>query len=272
MFQIFIIFFREVLEIAIVLSIVNASISHIRGRRLCITIGVILGILCSLAAAVSTKFITTLFSDYDYAQEMVNASLLLISVAMMIWTVVWMKQHSRTLVASIKGYGDRALNSRFSLISLSILTASVVLREGIEIILFSYGIILTYTNSIYYLFVAGLGGMSCAFLVGMLIQYGMLSIPVRYFFKITSIMLSLIAAGMSAQAANFLVAGNILPGGGEALWDSSEILSQNSFLGKTLNILVGYVANPTTIELVFYCSTLLVIVFLLKITKTRSRS
>jgi high-affinity iron transporter len=40
------------------------------------------------------------------------------------------------------------------------------------------------------------------------------------------------------------------------MWDTSWLLSDNSVLGKALQALVGYTAQPSLIQIVFYVVTL----------------
>ena len=49
------------------------------------------------------------------------------------------------------------------------------------------------------------------------------------------------------------------------MWNTSAILSQNSLAGQLLHILVGYIARPSGIEIVFYTGTFLTILILMRI-------
>jgi high-affinity iron transporter len=69
----------------------------------------------------------------------------------------------------------------------------------------------------------------------------------------------LVAAGLAAQMAKFLVQGDWLPPFATPLWDSSSVLPMNSFLGSTLHIMLGYEAQPSGMQVLFYVTTLVVI-------------
>jgi high-affinity iron transporter len=45
------------------------------------------------------------------------------------------------------------------------------------------------------------------------------------------------------------------------VWNTSRVLSDDSVVGKTLGILVGYKASPAGIQIVFYLSTLALLIF-----------
>jgi high-affinity Fe2+/Pb2+ permease len=53
------------------------------------------------------------------------------------------------------------------------------------------------------------------------------------------------------------VQAEVLPTWGDAVWDTSAVLSGYSVVGKILHALIGYVAELTGIQLVFYVATLL---------------
>jgi high-affinity iron transporter len=45
----------------------------------------------------------------------------------------------------------------------------------------------------------------------------------------------------------------------DTVWDSSWLLSDQSWLGKTLNVLIGYTAQPSGIQLAFYAATVVLL-------------
>src|SRR5258708_14914574 len=72
-------------------------------------------------------------------------------------------------------------------------------------------------------------------------------------------MLLLLAAGMASRGAGFLAQADVLPPLGQALWDTSALLSEQSILGKILHTLVSYVSQPAGIQVLFYLATLAII-------------
>jgi high-affinity iron transporter len=102
-------------------------------------------------------------------------------------------------------------------------------------------------------------GLAAGVTMGAGLYWGLLTIPLRHFFTVTSGLILLLAAGMASQGAAFLAQAGLLPSLGGVLWDSSWLLSDYSLLGRILRVLVGYVSHPMGIQLVFYVMTLLVI-------------
>jgi len=257
MFKLFIIIFREILEVSILLGIIAAATNGIKNRFLYINSGILLGILGAVLIAVFTN---TIFESFDgYGQEIINAIILLISSCMIIWTLVWMKNAHNKTTSKIINYGKGASQGEISLLSITFVTASVIFREGSEIALFSYSILAGTDQSFISIILGALLGFTTATITGILIYKGIIKIAGKYIFKVTSVFLSLIAAGMAAQAANLLASSNVITSYQIPLWDSSWLISQESFLGKILNFSIGYIDNPNGLEATFYLATLVII-------------
>jgi high-affinity iron transporter len=92
--------------------------------------------------------------------------------------------------------------------------------------------------------------------MGAALYLGLLRIPPRRLFAVTGWMVLLVAAGMASQAAAFLVQADMLPALGDAVWDTSAVLTEGSLVGKVLHTLIGYVSRPEGIQILFYLATL----------------
>jgi high-affinity iron transporter len=91
---------------------------------------------------------------------------------------------------------------------------------------------------------------------------GLLRLPMNVLFGVTSLLIALLAAGMAAQAAGFLVAADMAPSFGAELWDTSDVLSDHSMVGLVLRTLVGYVDRPAGLQVIAWALTLGTIVLL----------
>jgi high-affinity iron transporter len=98
----------------------------------------------------------------------------------------------------------------------------------------------------------GVIGLAGGVAVGLLVFKGLLGIPLRHFFSATSALVLLLAAGMAAQAARFLIQANVLPSLASPLWDTSGVVDNSSTIGKVLQGLVGYDAQPAGMQMVFF--------------------
>jgi high-affinity iron transporter len=98
------------------------------------------------------------------------------------------------------------------------------------------------------MFAGGAAGLATGALVGALVYFGLLGIPLRYFVAVTSVMILLVAAGLASQAAGMLLQAGVLPSFGEPLWDTSSLVSDGSLFGKLLQALIVYSARPAGIQ------------------------
>jgi high-affinity iron transporter len=172
------------------------------------------------------------------------------------WHIIWMSRHGRELAASARAIGKAVISGSRPLYVLAIVCGVAVLREGSETVLFLYGIAAGGVGLVP-LVVGGTLGLACGAATGAVLYFGLLRIPTQQLFAVTNWMVLLLAAGMAAQAAGFLVQADLLPPFGEAVWDTSAVLTDNSLLGKALHTLIGYVARPDGVQVLFYLTTLL---------------
>src|SRR5262245_7358040 len=101
----------------------------------------------------------------------------------------------------------------------------------------------------------GFLGLALGTAMGFALYFGLLRIPLRHFFTATNWMILLLAAGLAAQGARYLVQADLLPSLGPQVWDTSHILSEQSLLGQMLHTLIGYDATPSGMQIVFYLTT-----------------
>lgn len=111
----------------------------------------------------------------------------------------------------------------------------------------------------------GILGLLGGAAVGAVIYLGLLAVPLKRLFTVTSWLILLLAAGMASQGAAFLAQANLLPSLGNDLWNTSSIVGDSSMLGVLLHVLIGYSAQPAGIQVVFYLATVLVIGTLMRV-------
>jgi high-affinity iron transporter len=251
-----IIVFREVIEAALVLSIVAAATKGVAGRGRWLVIGVVGGLVgATLVAAFAGTIADALEGS---GQEIFNASVLFVAVLMLGWHNVWMNSHGRELAAEMKAVGhDVAVGAR-PLYAVATVVGVAVLREGSEVVLFLYGIASGGVGASG-LLIGGLIGVVAGGALGFALYFGLLNLSTRKLFAVTSWLILLLAAGMAAQGANFLVQANMLPSLGHAIWDTSWLLTEQNIFGQLLHTLIGYTARPSGIQLIFYVGTLALI-------------
>ena len=244
--------FREVLEAALIISIVAAATRGVPARARWILAGIGLGVV---GAAVVAAFAGAIGEAMrGMGQEWFNAAVLLAAVVMIGWHVVWMSRHARELSLHMKVVGNDVSHGTVVPDQMDAMNALAVLREGSEVVLFGYGLVAS-GSSIADLVLGGGLGLVLGTALGFALYFGLLTIPVRHFFSATNALLVLLAAGLASSAAGKLVQADVLPALVDPLWDSSALLTDDSLLGQTLHILVGYTAQPSGMQMVFYALT-----------------
>jgi high-affinity iron transporter len=258
-----VIVFREVFEAGLVVGIVMAVTAGVAGRGYWIAGGVIAGVLGACVVALFTGGLSELFGGSG--QEVFNASILGFAVLMLTWHNVWMARHGRELVAELRAAGEAVVAGSKSLLALAIVVAIAVLREGSEVVLFLYGVAEAQGGASWAMVAGGVVGLVLGASVCLLTYLGLITIPTRYLFSVTSALIALLAAGMAAQAIAFLEQANIVTALDQTVWDTSWILSDASFLGRALHTLIGYVDQPTAMQVVVYAMTLFIIILLMRL-------
>ena len=258
-----IIVFREVIEAGLVIGIVLAATRGVPRRGLWIGGGVIGGIAGACLVAASADAIANMVSGTG--QELFNASVMAIAVLMLTGHNVWMAREGRHMAQEMQSLGNDVVTGRRSLTALAIVVGVAVMREGSEIVLFLYGIALSAGSTANSMFLGGAIGLALGAVISATVYLGLMRIPTRHVFAVTSWLIALLAAGMASQATVFLQQAGLVTVLSHVVWDTSAVLSDGSLTGKALHTLVGYADRPTGIQLVAYAVTLLSIFTLMRL-------
>jgi high-affinity iron transporter len=219
--------------------------------------GIALGIFGSIIIAFFTDAISQAIDGIG--QEIFNATIMFIAVGFLSWTVIWMKMHGRQLAQNLKAVGQDVLQGDKSIYVLVGVIALATFREGAEIVLFTYGMTASGAFPITSIVAGGIIGTVGGAIIGTMLYFGLLKAAQRHLFAVTSWMLIILTAGMAAQGASFLISAGVLPELSPQVWDTSAIISGQSFIGQTLSVLVGYTPRPTGMELTFYSLVLITV-------------
>ena len=258
-----IIVFREVFEAGLIVGIVLAVTRTVPQRKQWIGGGVLAGVVAACVVAAGAGALSNLFAGMG--QELFNAAILIVAVVMLTWHNVWMARHGAELAGELRDAGRAVVEGSKSLLALAIVVGVAVLREGSEVVLFLYGVLVGGTDSGLSVALGGFAGLVLGALVCMLTYFGLVKIPTRALFATTTILIALLAAGMAAQAAAFLEKANWLTALDSVVWDSGWLLSDSSILGKALHTLVGYTDQPTAMQLSVYLAILAVTFVLMRL-------
>ena len=233
------------------------------GRGRAVLAGVGAGILGACLVAAFAGELANLFQGSG--QEFFNASILLLAVAMLTWHNVWMASHGRAMARELKAAGHQVKTGERTLAALSIVVGVAVLREGSEVVLFLYGIAAQGGTTAAGMVAGGGLGLAAGAVVSALMYFGLLTIPAGKLFQVTSGLITLLAAGMAAQAVIFLQNGGWLEFFTGTVWDTGWLIRDDSIAGRLLHTLVGYSQAPNGAQLVAYGATIVIILILMRL-------
>ncbi|AIL65602.1 Ferrous iron uptake protein [Rickettsiales bacterium Ac37b] len=251
MFAIALIFFRELLEVTLITGIIMAATKNVLNRNLWVIIGISLGVICSGYIAYSANSFKNLLENIN--EEAINVIILFTAVIMLNWTIISMKHYTSHLKNNIKKVGQNVQNGTIPLYTIATIIFVAVVREGIEIILFTYGVLkssseLSYTHVLLGMIIGSLGGIS----LGIALYYGIINIKKKYMFSVTTILLILLTSSILIQIPNHLPLNEFLPSLYTAAWNTSDIIREDSLLGSLLHVTIGYIEQPSKIQLILY--------------------
>jgi len=249
-----IIVFREVIEAGLIVGIVMAVTQGVRGSRWLIGLGVAAGVAGACLVAAFAGALAGALAGVG--QEVFNAGILMLAVAMLTWHNVWMASHGRELAAEVSKVGAEVRAGTRGTAALGIVVAVAVMREGSEVALFLYGLAASAGTSGLDLLEGGALGLALGVAVTALTYLGLVTIPTRWLFRVTTVLIGFLAAGLAAQAMVFLQQAGLAPWLADTAWDTSAILSDTSLTGRVLHTLIGYADQPSQLQVLVYALVL----------------
>ncbi len=255
--------FREMIEAGLIVGIVLAATRGVAGRGLWVAGGVAAGVLGAAILAVFAGGLASLF--HGAGQELFNAAILIVAVGMLTWHNVWMASHGKELSRELKAVGAEVARGSRSLLGMAVVVGVAVLREGSEVVLFLYGIAATGGTSAIGMLTGGALGVAAGAVLTFLMYRGLLAIPAHRFFAATTGLITLLAAGLGAQAASYLQQAGVINILTAPLWDSSAILSESSMAGRLLKTIVGYTDRPDGLQLIAWLGIVAMMLVLMRV-------
>nr|WP_314639129.1 FTR1 family protein [uncultured Pseudomonas sp.] len=258
MYQSMFIVWRESVEALLVIGILQAWVSQQhQGDRLAkyLWAGVVLGLMLSGLLAVLILFAGEAMSGS--ASEWFQAALALVASLLIVQMVGWMHRHGRTLKHHLQRHADSHL-ARQGGAGLLLLALLAVSREGSETVVFLYGSGAQLRGPQLGLFVVGSAmGLVLSALTIALLHSSRRFISWQRFFSISEAVLLILGAALLVSGTE-RIGGQLLAMDlpevmyslvGDALWDSSALLSDGHGLGGFLAGFAGYRATPSGMTL-----------------------
>jgi len=254
--QSFLITFREGLEMSLIVVIVLAYL--IRTGRVRFVNQVWIGVsLAAVLSIIAGGILFTVGAAFEGRNEKIFEGMAMILTAgVLTWMIIWMKEQARGIRGQLEGQVELAITqgSTFTLASIAFLA---VIREGLETVLFLFGVSQTTTPM-----QTGLGGflgLLVAVAVGWILYRGSHRINFRIFLTSTGVLLILFAAGLLAHGIHELQEAGLLPIVVEHVWNINFIVDEKGTMGSLFKGLFGYNGNPSLLEVVAYPTYLILI-------------
>jgi high-affinity iron transporter len=189
---------------------------------------------------------------------------------MLTWHNAWMAGHGRELAREVRAIGADVAEGNRPLTALAVVVGVAVLREGSEVVLFLYGVFAAGGTSVSAMFIGGALGIALGVALSALIYLGLLAVPAHRLFAVTTGLITLLAAGLAAQAMFFLQQADYVQGLATPLWDTSWLLSDDSIPGRLLHTLIGYTATPDGAQLLAYAAVIALMLTMMHLARGRT--
>jgi len=250
---------REGIEMALVVGIVLAYLGRIgaHGARAWVWAGA--GAAASVSL-VALALLNALDAEFQGAAEQIfEGTTMVLAAIFLTWMIFWMLRNARHLRSELQEGVQAVLARGGAAWGLFFLVFFAVVREGVELAL------LLFAAPGEGKLVGSVIGLALAIAIGLLIYAFGRRIDLRTFFRVTTVVLVLFAAGLVAHAAaEFVEAGPLAAVQGPTLWSTAGVLPDDSGVGSILRALLGYQDQPTLIEVVVYVGYFVVVWLLSK--------
>ena len=203
------------------------------GLALALTLArVMLGIASSLSG-----------TGLDYFQ----LAMMLVASALIVQMVVWMRRHGRTFKKDLES--SMAKNaSAANWWGLLIVVALAVGRETAETVVFLYGLAAD-KGGIANLPIVLVLGLAAAFATFWVLQQGSRIVSWRLFFRVSEILLLLLAGALLVSGVEKLISLDVLPSLVDPVWDTSRVLDDSGRIGGLIASFTGYRSRPGLLPL-----------------------
>jgi high-affinity iron transporter len=194
--------------------------------------------------------------------EYFQLAVMAIAAALIVQMVFWMRRHGRTLKRELEGDMAReASAARWW--GLLIVVALAVGRESAETVVFLYGLGAS-NGSINFPLVLGLG-LAAALATFWLLQRGGRFLSWRQFFRVSEVLLLLLAGALMVNAIEKLISLGVLPGLIDPVWNTSALLDDTGRFGGMVAAFTGYRAKPALLPLLALAAYWITVPLLLRL-------
>lgn len=237
---------REGLEASLIVGIIAAFLNH-AGRREALKqvwLGVATAIGLCLAVGIALFVLSRELPQK--AQEGLETVVGLFALVMVTFMIFWMTRHARSMKKELEGAAQEALATG-SARALIVMAFLAVLREGFETAVFLIAVIQNSSST---------GSATAGALIGIVIAVGLgwgiyrggVHINLSRFFKITGLVLALVAAGLAMTAVHTAFEAGWLTAGQTTAADLTWLVRPGSVVSSLLTGVLGIQPKPSVSE------------------------
>ncbi|NIQ34216.1 MAG: hypothetical protein GTN80_11370 [Nitrososphaeria archaeon] len=260
----FLIVFREALEAALIIGIVVAYLERVERRDLFryLYLGTAGAVISSLVLAWSVQW---LFGELTgTSRSLFEGVSSLTAAAVLTYMIFWMSRQAQRIRGDLQKKVDLIITSGQTL-GIALLAFTAVFREGVETILF---LTTLFTQDPSGTIVGAAVGLAVVMTLAFLLIKRMYRLDIRRFFRITSVLLIVFAAGLTGYGVHELIEADMLPAIIEQVWDinpplnpdgSYPLLHEKGVVGSILKTLIGYDGDPELLRVIAYIGYWIVI-------------
>ena len=240
---------REGLEAALIVGAVLAVLRRLNRSDQYRAVWLGVGVAIVISVIVGAAFHAVGVALEGRAEALFEGLAMLLAALVLSWMVLWMQRQGRRTQRELEAKTRQASQSNSGRMLFGLAFVAVV-REGIETMLFltaaAFGSTLRQT------LLGGALGLLIAVAVGVAVFALGKRLDIRAFFRATSVVLILFAAGLAARGVHELQEAGLPLIFTAQAWDISSLLSETSLIGGLLKSLFGYNSNPSLLEVIVY--------------------
>jgi len=256
----FLIGLREGLEAALVVSILVTYLVRTERKQYIrfVTYGVSSAVIFSATIGTVLQVIEQSLSAK--VEPVFAGSISILAIGFVTWMIFWMKKSARTMSGDLRNRLDVAAVAGSGL-AVALMAFAAVAREGAETAVFFWAA--AHANGNELVSLAGLIlGLVTAVVLGVAFYRSTIKLNLSTFFKVTGVLLTIVAAGvLSYGIAEFQEIG-WLPGYENVVLNLSAQLPQGSVIATVMAGLFNLSAKTTALQAVAWFSYIVVVVAL----------
>ncbi len=260
----FIISVREGIEAALIIAVMLSFLRKTKRMNLSrfVYLGSIGAVITSLGVSAALSLIWGFFEGA--ALQIFEGVIVIIASILLTTMIIWMNRVGSSISSEIESAAKDSMVAKGGF-GLGVLAFALILREGVELSLFTIALVVQEGGGAY---IGVFLGLIAAVILGYAIYRGSLRISFSAFFKWTSVFLVLFAAGMIAYGIHELQEAGLLLIGPLEVWDVNPapladggypLLHENGAIGALLKSLFGYNGNPSALEVAAYAGYVLIV-------------